>query len=107
MPLGFVVPEGFTPRVWETSRRPHRYASMAAAADWARVAQWVDLNIMTNSSYRDGPFILAGMWTFATGLQPFVTPTDPAYRATIVRGTHPLTGTDVLTRGAGQIRGTA
>lgn len=85
VPQGFVIPQGFTIRVWETQRRPiHRYASRAAAASWNHVRAWVDHNIMPRSGYRRGRFFLAGMWTFGPGREPFVTPLDPGYRRTLV-----------------------
>jgi hypothetical protein len=87
-PMGFSIPEGFRIRVWEVSRTPHRYAASADAASWSYVDQWVSMNVMTNSSYRGSSrndrFMLAGMWTFAPGEEPFATPLESAYRNVLV-----------------------
>ncbi|MEX2300975.1 MAG: hypothetical protein WD733_08575 [Bryobacterales bacterium] len=83
-PLGFAIDEGFRILVWETSLRPHRYASQSFANDWTHVKAWVQLNIMPNSTYTRGNFILAGMWIFGQGGLPFAAPTDLTYRNCIV-----------------------
>jgi hypothetical protein len=77
---GLIVPEAFEIRVWETSRHPHLYASRAAAGSWSNVKAWVDENIMPLSRYQRGSFVLAGMWIFGRGSQPFAAPLDPEYR---------------------------
>ena len=84
VPVGFLIPEGFRIRVWETSRHPHRYASQAAAARWWFVKAWVNQNITPNAHYERGTFLLAGMWTFGRGPDPFAAPLDPAYRGVLV-----------------------
>src|SRR5438874_2563703 len=77
---GLIVPDAFDMRVWETSRHPHRYASQAAAGSWSYVKAWVDENIMPLSRYQRGSFVLAGMWIFGRGSQPFAAPLDREYR---------------------------
>ena len=62
------------------SRHPHRYASQAAAGSWSYVKAWVDENIMPLSRYQRGSFVLAGMWIFGRGSQPFAAPLDREYR---------------------------
>ena len=77
---GLIVPDAFNIRVWETSSRPHKYASQAAAGSWPHVKAWVDEYIMPLSKYQRGSFVLAGMWTFGRGARPFAAPLDPEYR---------------------------
>jgi hypothetical protein len=83
VPMGFAIPEGFRLRIWEVSRRPHRYAAAGAAAAWSFVRSWVGLYIMPGSAYRRGRFYLAGSWTFGRG-RPYTLPLEPDYRNFIV-----------------------
>jgi hypothetical protein len=82
--LAFAVENGFRILVWETSLRPHRYASNAFASEWSYVKAWVEQHIMVGSTYSRGNFVLAGMWTFGHGGQPFAAPMDLGYRSSIV-----------------------